>query len=127
MPEVQGLTKKYGDVPQQRLQISATPLGTMSSGEIGYLGIPVDIYAHFGIELSKASEAQREKMALINSGIDGETLGDRMLKLRDIERKLGMSGMDSRLDKVYRYIRISSEIKDLEKRRKSMEVHGGNW
>jgi hypothetical protein len=99
----------------------ASPLSTMTSGEVAYMGVPIDMYAFFNLDLSKASEKQRERMGYIYSKLDGETLGERLLSLKQIEYKLGRAGFDSMLDKVNRYLRMGDEVKDLELRRKSME------
>lgn len=129
MTESLGLAKSAESVQVKAVEHSANPLNTSSSGELSYLGVPVDIYGYFGLDLNKASNSQREKMLQINRYVsDGDaTIGDRMMKIRQIERKLGMGGMDSRIDKIYRYIRLSENIRDLEARRKALEVSGGNW
>lgn len=102
---------------------------TSSEGEFNYLGVPVDMYRHFNLDLGKASQAKLEKIDFINGWLKQtqESVGDRLMELRRIESKLGMSGMDSRIDRVWQYMRLSSNMKEMEKRMKSMEQRGGDW
>jgi hypothetical protein len=116
-----GLAKTAESVAPVKVEHSESPLSTMTSGEVAYMGVPVDLYSFFNLDLSKASEKQRERMGYIYSKLDGETLGERLKHLKEIEWKLGRAGFDSMLDKVNRYIRMGDEVKELELRKKSME------
>lgn len=118
---MEGLAKTSESVNVAPVVHPSSPLSTTSAGEMLYSGVPVDMYAHFGIDLGKATSKEKERMGYVYSKLEGETLGDKMLKLKDIEYNLGRAGFDSMLDKVNRYIRLGDEIKELEKRRNALE------
>lgn len=129
MPETVGLAKSAQSVSPVTVVHSKDAQLSSTNGEVAFLGIPVDYYGHFGIDLNRATEKQREKMAYMSKWLSEkhETLGDRLLELRKLEGRIGMTGTDSRIDKVYRYMRLSDNIKDLEKQRQALEARGGNW
>lgn len=119
-----GLAKTAeSEKPIEKIVHPEAPLSTSSSGEMQYLGIPVDMYAFFDLDLAKASEKQRDKMNFINQTLSKkhESQGERLMALKDMTRKFGMSGFDTNLEKVYRYLRLSSDIEDLENRRRALE------
>jgi hypothetical protein len=116
-----GLAKTSESVVPVKIEHSANPLSTMTSGEVAYMGVPVDLYSFFDLDLAKASEKDRERMGYIYSKLEGETLGEKLSSLKQIEWKLGRAGFDKMLDKVNRYVRMGDEVKELELRRKSME------
>lgn len=120
--ESQGLAKT-ADSPISNKPVThdISALSTMSSGEVAYMGVPIDLYGFFNLDLSKATDKQRERMGYVYSQLEGDTLGNKMMKLKDIEWKLGRGGFDSMLDKMNRYLRMNQDIKDLELRKKSME------
>lgn len=102
---------------------------TSSEGEFNYLGVPVDMFRYFNLDLGKASSSKLEKVDYINGWLkeSNESVGDRLMELRKIENKIGMSGMDSRIDKVWQYMRLSKNMKEMEKKMKAMEQRGGDW
>lgn len=115
--------------PVEPVVHSDTPKLTSSEGEFNYLGVPVDMFRYFNIDLGKASQSKIEKVDYINGWLkeSNESVGDRLMELRKIENKLGMSGMDSRIDKIWQYMRLSKNMKEMEKKMKAMEQRGGDW
>lgn len=118
----QGLAKTaVAQAPNKPVEHAPSPLSTMTYGEVAYMGVPVDMYGFFDVDLGKATDKQRERMGYIYSQLQGETLGEKLMALKQIEWKLGRSGFDSMLDKVNRYLRMNEDIRELELRKKSME------
>lgn len=118
---MEGLAKTSAVREIKPVEHPASPLSTMTSGEVAYLGVPIDLYSFFDLDLAKASDKQRERMGYIYNQLEGDTIGNKMVSLKQIEWKLGRSGFDSMLDKINRYLRMKEEIRDLELRSKSME------
>lgn len=125
-----GLAKTAEEVkPVEAVVHPETPKLSSSNGEFNYMGVPVDMFRYFNVDLGKESQAKLEKIDFINGWLKekSESIGDRLMELRRIENKLGMSGTDSRVDKIYRYMRLSSNMQEMEKRMKAMEQRGGDW
>lgn len=73
--------------------------------------------------LESPSDAQKEKFAEIWEyfGEESKSIGDLMYKMRNLENRLGSPAIgESRLQKMYNYIKISKDIKDDEKRRDAL-------
>lgn len=69
------------------------------------------------------SDAQKEKFAEIWEFFseDSKTIGDLMYKMRQLENRLGSPALgETRMQKMYNYIKISRSIKDDEQRRDAL-------
>lgn len=88
-------------------------------------GIPIEMYRHFGIELSRLDQRTSEKLGKIYGFFkkqDGvSNIGDLLLKVKDGERKLGRGGIQSSFDKLYNWVGISDHIDSMTKQRKALE------
>lgn len=89
-------------------------------------GIPIEMYRHFGIELSRLDQRTSDKLAKIFGYFkkqDGvSNIGDLLLKVKEGERKLGRGGIQSSLDKLYNWVGISDHIDSMQKQRMAMEA-----
>lgn len=88
-------------------------------------GIPIEMYRHFGVELSRLDQRTSDKLRNIYSFYkkqDGvSNIGDLLLKVKEGERKLGRGGIQSGLDKLYNWVGISEHIDSMQKQRKALE------
>ena len=76
---------------------------------------------YFNIE--SPTDAQKVKFAEIWEyfGEESKTIGDLMYKMRQLENRLGSPAIgETRMQKMYNYIKISKNIKDDEKRRDAL-------
>jgi len=87
-----------------------------------YNGVPVDFFRHFDLEMSKSGDRELQKLKDIYSWAkkDTETLGDALVKISRLESQLGSGGFDRRYDKVWNWVRITTQMEDLNNRRESM-------
>lgn len=94
---------------------------------LSFEGVPVDLYRYFSLDIANAPQGKVEKMQAIYQALQGETMGDKISKLREYENRIGMSGVDSRIDKLYNYLKLSRQSEEIVKKMKAMEDRGGNW
>lgn len=87
-----------------------------------YNGVPVDFFRHFDLDMSKAGEKELQKLRDIYawSKSDTESLGDALVKVSRIESQLGLGGFDKMYNKVWNWVRITTQMEDLNNRRESM-------
>lgn len=89
-------------------------------------GIPIEVYRHFGVELSRLDQRTTEKLGKIFGYFkkqDGvSNIGDLLLKVKEGERKLGRGGIQSSLDKLYNWVGISDHIDSMQKQRMALEA-----
>lgn len=108
----------------------ATPVVHDESKPFSYTGnswdgIPIEMYRHFGIELSRLDQRTTDKLGKIfgfykkQDGVS--SIGDLLLKVKEGERKLGRGGVQGSLDKLYNWVVISDHIDSMQKQRKAME------
>lgn len=70
-----------------------------------------------------ATDAQKDKIATIFEYFadESKSLGDLMYKMRILESRLGSPAVgESRLQKMYNYVRITNDIKDKEHQRDAL-------
>ena len=85
--------------------------------------IPVDVFRFFGQDLSCDDADTINQMKVISEwAFNGEeTTGDAMVKLRNLEMKLGTpQGNESRENKLYNWVQIQKNIIDLQKRQDAL-------
>ena len=89
---------------------------------IVYDGVPMDMYAYFGLDMHRVGQSTKDKLRDIFEWSRGESpsLGEALIKVRDLESQLGSGGYETKYDKMWRYIRLSQNIKELDKRRESL-------
>ena len=92
-----------------------------TDGELAYNEVPVDMFRYFDRELGNTSETELKRMRDINSGIKGDTTGSKMAELTRLERKLGVPHFsESRINRVWNYLKISKSIEGLEAQRDAL-------
>ena len=100
-----------------------------STGDIGGVftpmvsEVPIDIYNFFNIPPYSLESKELDRLKDIASWTfgDGSSLGDGMMKLRDIELKLGSAKLsEDKLGKISSYIKLARQIEDLRKRQESV-------
>lgn len=108
------------EIQEKPITEHSTPQTTFS-----YDGLPLDIYVFFNSSFDNSSPRDRDKMRDIYEYSSGKhekpVLGDILQTMRDIESKLGYSGYDRKLDKVWNWVRLSRYTDDLDKRRRALE------
>lgn len=123
--ESQGLAKTAESVTAV-----ATPVVHAESKPFSYTGnswegIPIEMYRHFGLELSRLDQRTTDKLGKIfgyykkQDGVS--SIGDLLLKVKDGERKLGRGGVMNPIDKLYNWVGLSDHIDSMQKQRIAME------
>lgn len=108
------------------LEVSESAIEEMANAPVedGRAQIKIDypqLTEYFNVE--SATDAQKEKMATIFDYFaeESKNLGDLMYKMRILESRLGSPAVgESRLQKMYNYVRITKDIKDKEQQRDAL-------
>jgi len=85
--------------------------------------IPVDIYRFFGEQIGNLEGREKDKVKSVSEwAFDGvETTGDAMIKLRNLEMKLGSpSGNEKRYDRLFNWVKMDRQIQDMRKRQEAL-------
>jgi hypothetical protein len=86
-------------------------------------GVPVDIFRHFNVAMETADSRTMDMLRDISAyAFEGESIGDGLQKLRNIERKLGMSGYRETHMKVWNWIKLQKQVEELTKRQNSLVI-----
>lgn len=88
-----------------------------------YRGVPIDIIKFFDMDITEVDGKRREHLSTISKWAfnEVETLGHGMKRLRDLEIKLGSPRADqSRVDKIYNWVRFQEKIEDLKLRQEAV-------
>lgn len=105
------------------VQVESTKPATAISDFL-YDGVDVSMYNFFGVDMKDATEADKARLKDIYEwAIDGgKTLGDGMLRIRNLETQLGQPpiGM-TRINKLWNWVKISKQIGELQKRQDALE------
>lgn len=84
-------------------------------------GVPVDIFRHFNLPMEQSDAKQRDMLREISGwAFEGESLGDGLQKIRNLERKLGMAGYRETYSKVWQWIKLQKQVDELSKRQNSL-------
>jgi hypothetical protein len=118
------LAKSAPDIKVSGISTTATanPPDSFSRLDIG--GVPLDIFSAFGVPLD-SDEKVVGKLKLISDWAKTEigdgTMGDALLKIRDLETHLGSpSGLNKRYQKVWEYCKMDMYSKELEKKKEAL-------
>lgn len=112
------------DAPLEVTESSAIEEMANKPVEDGRLGIKIDypqLTDYFNLDTT--TDAQREKIATIFDYFadESKTIGDLLYNMRILESRLGSPALgESRLQKMYNYIKITKSIKDQEKQRDAL-------
>lgn len=106
--------------------VQSTPSLSLSDGVMVYNGLPLSVPNFFNVDAFKASETETNRMNEIFSWVKNKvpegTMGDIITKISELERQLGATVVgESRIDKMWRWTKLSHKIEDLEKERNALE------
>jgi hypothetical protein len=86
-------------------------------------GVPVDVFRHFNIPMEMADNKTKDMLREIAGwAFEGESIGDGLQKLRNLERKLGMAGYRETHSKVWNWIKLQRQVDELTKRQNSLVI-----
>lgn len=108
------------------LEVTESAIEEMANKPVedGRVGIKIDypqLIDYFNLE--SPTDAQKDKIATIFEYFadEADSLGDLMYKMRILESRLGSPALgESRLQKMYNYIKITNNIKDQEQQRDAL-------
>jgi len=86
----------------------------------GFEGIPFEVYRFFNVSpsVAKSDDIRQIKEVYRWSAKEEGGIGDTMVKLRNLEMKLGSPGIgETRYSKMYNWIRVSNIVSELETER----------
>lgn len=107
--------------------IAAAPVSTQSITP-SINGVPISLIDYFNIDIRNIESRDNNQLAEVYKLLksDSETDGDVLLKIGEIERKLGSPAYnETRYGRIWSYLRINSRINEMEKQKKAMEIAGG--
>jgi len=117
---IQGISK---GVPtnSEPIIITHTPATQIGAKEPD---VPYDIFRFFAINNDTLDTSVTKKLKDISDwtfkGV--ETLGDGLMKLKDLEVKLGSPRPnEARYDKIYNWVLVQRDIEELQKKQKAMQ------
>lgn len=101
--------------------ITQNPPDSISHLEVS--SVSPDMYSFFSLPLS-ADEKDVNKLKVISDWAKAETNGgsdgDMLQKVCDLRTKLGYSGTDNPIDKIFNYCRMTMYMREIEKRRDAL-------
>lgn len=106
--------------------IAASPVPTQSITPM-VNGVPIELIEYFNIDIRNTDSRDNNQLVEIYKLLknDGETDGDMLLKIGEIERKLGSPAFnETRYGRIWSYLRINNRISEMEKQKKAMEIAG---
>lgn len=86
-------------------------------------GIPVDVYRFFGEQIGNLDGKEKDKLKFLSDwAFDGtETVGDGLIKIRNLEMKLGSpSAGEKRYDRLFNWVKMQKHIEDIQKRQEAL-------
>ena len=112
-------------VPVPETQVPEVPVVSSEvHAGLEWMGVPMDVYRHFGVEVSTVDEREAKKLKDIYewSKQGSVDLGSALMKINQIETQMGAADLGSRrYDKIWNYVRLSGHIDDLSKRREALK------
>lgn len=106
--------------------IAAAPVSTQSITP-SINGVPISLIDYFNIDIRNIESRDNNQLAEVYKLLksDSETDGDVLLKIGEIERKLGSPAYnETRYGRIWSYLKINSRINEMEKQKKAMEIAG---
>lgn len=106
--------------------IAAPPVQTQSITPM-VNGVPIDLIEYFNIDIRNIENRDNEQLSEIYRLLksDSETDADMLLKIGEIEQKIGMPAFnETRYGRIWSYLKINSRINEMEKQKKAMEIAG---
>jgi hypothetical protein len=94
----------------------------VKDGVKGTIEVPYPALKDY-FNVDEVTDGQKDKFEVIWKyfGDEADGVGDLLYKMRQLENRLGSPAIgESRLTKMYNYVKISAQIKDAEKQRDSL-------
>ena len=107
---------------------TSEPVSTRSTAPLSgqtyfHDGVPVDIYRHFNVPMEMADNKTKDMLREVSDwAFEGESIGDGLQKIRNLERKLGMAGYRETHSKVWNWIKLQKQVDELTKRQNSLVI-----
>lgn len=97
--------------------IAVTPKTPDSSGSVGVNNpVPVQLQSYFHI--SSPSPEEQEQIKTVWDFFDGKDEVERLYQVKQLENRLGQPNIgETRFSKVYEYVKLTNQIKQIEKLR----------
>lgn len=110
------------------VSVTVTPpanTATIASAENSFNGLPEQFLYHMGVDYKDLSERGTERLQEIYKWAldksEEKTLGNALKTIKDLELEMGMPKLgDSMLNKIWRFVHISNQMKDLDLQRKQL-------
>jgi hypothetical protein len=103
--------------------VSLRPTAPLSGQTYLHDGVAVDIYRHFNVQMETADSKTKDMLKDVSEwAFEGESIGDGLQKIRNLERKLGMSGYRETYSKVWNWIKLQKQVDELTKRQNSLVI-----
>jgi hypothetical protein len=107
-------------------QVYDSPSLSLSDGVMVYNGLPLSVSTFFNVDAFKSDDVATDRMNQIyqwaKSKVPEGTMGDVITEISKLERQLGATVCgESRIDKMWRWTKLSGKILDLEKERNALE------
>jgi len=91
---------------------------TQVTNVTGYEGIPFEVYRFFNIAPATLKSDDMKQIKEIYKWAESDGIGDSMVKLRNLEMKIGAPHIgETRYTKIYNWVRVSNIVNSLEKER----------
>ena len=121
MPEGLAKTAEQAQPVPETIHPEEKPQVTSASWE----GIPIEIYRYFDIDIGKVSQDEIKQFQDIYKWAklenESATLGDILLKIRDLEHTLGATNFgETRHGKIWNWAKLTLVINEMNKRREAL-------
>ena len=120
MEEGMARTAEPNIAPSKPVTQAPPPPSINSKQEI----LPMEMYRYFNVNpISKDRTVEKYLGTIYKwASKDSQTLGDSLLKIRDIERKVGTPSFDEhRYTKIYNYIRMRSFVDSMQQEKRQFK------
>ena len=109
-------------ISQPEVNVVLTPTVQPSTGVTPDKEVGVDILRYFNLGLDIDAKTTRTLKEISQWAFtDVDTVGDGLLKLKQLEMRLGIpSGNETREDKLFNWIKMQKQIEDLQKRQEAL-------
>jgi hypothetical protein len=110
----------------QPITETPTPVVTQVDGVMIYDGLPLSVPNYFNVDSFKLSDTEKDRLNSIyewaKTKVPEGTMGDVITKISELERQLGATAIgENRIDRLWRWCKLSFRIDDLEKERIALE------
>jgi hypothetical protein len=100
---------------------SSPPTNSVADLPMMINGVPLEIINHFDVDVRAMDNRTQGRLQDIVKFLPGEKLGDKLISLRDVERKLGAPAHgETRYGRVWNWLKVTSRIDDLVKQREAI-------